>query len=879
MHTPPRLAERLLALVIRDPLERDMVLGDLHEQWIARRGSPTRASSWYCAQSFAIALHVVMRTSPEATPGVPGDSVIRNLLMEYRYAARSLLKRPAVTVVIVLTLALGLGANAAVFNIIDALVLRPFRLPDVESILMLAETGPGLQYRREAASPANFLDWRHRADTIQHLSALQWWDANLIANQEPERVQGFLVSSGFFDALQVRPALGRGFVHDDETRGRHRVVVLGDGLWRRRFGGDPAVVGQWVTLDGEPYQVVGIAPSRFDFPQGSELWAPLSFDPAAASRRDARYLTVIGHLASGRTTNDARAQLTLIAQQLAREYPDANRDHGVRLYTLTEGMIDEGLGPIVSLWQASAVFVLLIACANIANLLLARAAGRRREIAVRFALGAGRARVFREVLIESSLLALLAVPLALLFAWLSVHAIQVSMPARIIRFVTGWADLGLNARLVLFTASLALITAAIFGILPALQAARSGISEALKEGGRTSTGSRQRLRRTLVVAEMSLTLPLLVAAGLGVLGTNRFLNGPQGYDPDGVLTMKLVLPDRTYADAEASRQFVTRAVEAINAVPGVEQAAVVNHPPVSSSNATVQIEIDGHAPASPSDPPSVDWRVVTPEYFSVMSIPIREGRAFARSDTDTSAKVAIVSESMRRKFWGQEDPVGRRIKTHSGEWLTVVGICGDIIHDWFGGRNLPTMYQPFSQAPTNAFGVVVRAATDAAAMASPVRQALLRIDPVQPVFDLMTLRTALSEKTIGLQYLAAVMTVFATLALVLAVVGLYAVIAYMVAQRTHEIGVRIALGAAPQDVVRLTVGQALRLTLVGTAIGFGFSIALSRLMEAGMLGIASSDARVSLLFAAVLITSALLAGYLPARRAASIDPIIALRNE
>jgi putative ABC transport system permease protein len=334
-----------------------------------------------------------------------------------------------------LTLALGLGANAAVFNIIDALVLRPFPLPDVDRLMMLSETGPQIEYRREAVSPANFLDWRQRADTMQHLSGMEWWDANLITKQEAERVQGYWVSAGFFDAIGVRPALGRGFVSDDETQGRHRIVVLGDGLWKRRFGGDRAIVGQSVTIDGEPYQVVGVAPARFEFPDGAELWAPLSFDAKAAARRDARYLTVIGRLAPGRTENEAAAQMSVIANQLAQQYPDANRDHGVRVYTLRTGMMDQGLGPILSLWQASAVFVLLIACANVTNLLLARASERRREIAVRIALGAGRGRVMRELLLESALLALLAVPVALAFAWASLQAIRVSMPARILRFI------------------------------------------------------------------------------------------------------------------------------------------------------------------------------------------------------------------------------------------------------------------------------------------------------------------------------------------------------------------------------------------------------------------------------------------------------------
>ena len=879
MHAPPRLVQRLLALAIRDPQQREMVLGDLHEAFLARAASRPMAILWYHRQALGITLHLLTRHEPRREPGASGDSLMRILMMDVRYGARTLIKRPAITAVVALTLALGLGANAAVFNIIDLLVLRPYALPDVDRILMLAETGPQIEFRKETVSPANFLDWRARADTIQHLSALEWWDANLIAMQEPERVQGYLVSSGFFDALGVHPALGRGFVRDDETPGRHRVVILGNGLWKRRFGGAADIVGRSITVDGEPYQVVGVAPPRFDFTDGAELWAPLSFDAKAAARRDARYLTVIGRLAPGHSEDDARAQMDVLANQLARQYPEANRDHGVRVFTLRAGMMDVGLGPILSLWQASALFVLLIACANIANLLLARAAERRREIAVRFALGAGRGRIVRQLLLENSLLALFAVPPALGFAWISVHAMRVSMPATIMRFLPGWQDLGLNLRLIGFTIVLALGTAVMFGILPALQAARSRVAEALKEGGRTSTGGRQHLRRGLVIAEMSLALPLLVAAALGVIGTNRFLNGPQGYDPDGLLSMKLVLPERTYAHDTALRQFVTRSLEGFEAISGVERAAATNVIPASGGNASRTVEIEGHPAPNPRELPLVDARRISNAYFSVMRIPIRTGRAFTSADREGANAVAIVSESMARTFWPGEDPIGRRMRVRNGPWLTVVGVSGDIIQDWFNRRNAPTFYQPFAQAPSSGVGFVLRTQGDPAAVSTAARQVLLQIDPEQPVFDLMTMRTALKERTIGLQYLSAIMTVSAALALLLAIVGLYAVMAYMVAQRTHEIGVRIALGASPTDVMRLTVGQAARLTLVGTAIGLGLSIALSRLMEAGMLGIASSDARVSLLFAAVLIASALLAGYLPARRAAAIDPIVALRAE
>jgi putative ABC transport system permease protein len=429
-----------------------------------------------------------------------------------------------------------------------------------------------------------------------------------------------------------------------------------------------------------------------------------------------------------------------------------------------------------------------------------------------------------------------------------------------------------------FTIALALLTAAIFGVLPALRAGAGGVAETLKEGGRTMTG-RHWLRRAIVVFEIAIALPLLVCAGLGVLGTRQFLSGPQGYDPDGLLTMKLVLPARTYSGPASRRQFVDTTLHALQSIPGVSSVQIVNNMPTSGDNASRKIEIDGHPAPDPNELPSVDARVVTPGYFSTLRIPLRRGRDFATSDREDAAPVAIVSESMARKYWPNEDPIGRRLRTPAEGWMTVVGVSGDIIHDWFLRRNAPTLYRPYRQLPTDYVSIVIRTPGDPSSLAAPVRRALLGVDPSQPVFDVMTMRRALHERTIGLQYLVAIMTVFAVIALVLASVGLYALISYLVTQRRHEIGVRIALGASSAQVVQLTIGQALKLTLTGTAIGLLLSIALSRLMQAGLVGVGSLDARVFAGFAAVLIATALLAGYLPARRAAAIDPTVALRTE
>ena len=870
---PPPLATWLVRRALRTAAEREMVLGDLQEE-LSRFGPV-----WYWRQALSIAVHASARRAPrDRTSPTSGDSLMCTVMKDVQYAWRALFKRPLLTLTVAITLGLGLGANAAIFNLIDRLVLRPYPLDDPDSMVLLSETGPRLQFKQEAVSPANFFDWRAQTQTLTSLSAHAWWDANLVERGDPERLPGFQITSGYFEAMRVQPALGRTFVRDDETFGRHRVVMLSDALWKRRFDGDPSVLGRTIIVDGEPHQVIGVMPPRFSFPEGSQIWAPIAFDPKAPRRRDVRYMTAIGRLQAGATLEDAQAEMSVLAARLAREYPTANRDYGVRVYTLTQGMLDEGLGPILSLWQASAIIVLLIACANIANLLLARAAERRRETGVRLALGASRGRIVRESLTESALLALIAVPPALGFAWISLYLIRVSMPANILRFVPGFESLGPDLRLVAFTVGIALLTACVFGVLPALQAAASSVTDTLKEGGRTSTG-RQRLRRAIVIAEISIALPLLVAAGLGVIGTSRFLTGPQGYDPDGLLTMKLVLADRVYPDDASRRQFVANAIEALRGVSGVQDAAAVNNMPTSGSNSSRAIEIEGQPVPDSNHLPSVDFRAATPAYLSTIGIPILRGRNFTTADREDGQPVVIVSDSMARKFWPDEDPLGRRVRLRNGPWMTIVGVSGDVIHDWFNRRNTPAFYRPFDQAPTDHLGLLIRTTGDPASLAPDARRALLGVDPAQPVFEVMTMRRALHERTIGLQYLASIMSVFAAIALLLATVGLYALITYLVAQRRHEIGVRMALGASGRDVVQLTVGQSLRLTLTGTAIGLVLSVALSRLMEAGLLGIATSDARVFAGFAAVLIATALLAGYLPARRAAAIDPIAALRVE
>ncbi len=570
------------------------------------------------------------------------------------------------------------------------------------------------------------------------------------------------------------------------------------------------------------------------------------------------------------------------ASVLQRDHPETNRGREARVYTLAQGMMDIGIGPVLSMWQASALFVLLIACANVANLLLARGAERQREMAVRLAIGASRWRVMREMMFESVILGIAAVPAALFVAWGGLKVLVASMPPKIARFVAGWYQIDVDGRLVLFTIAIAIASAVVFGLVPALQASRPKLAESLKEGGRSATagGSRLRLRRALVVAEIALALPLLVASALSVVTVHRFLNGPQGYRADGLLTMHSALSSGKYPTPDAQRRFALDVVDKLAAVPGAESAAAINVIPAQGGNSGRSIEIEGQPNPDPANAPSADYRVATESFFGTMAIPILKGRGFTAADREDTLPVAIVTESFARRHWPDVDPLGKRFKAGAsdGPWLTVVGVSGDVIHDWFARRNYPTLYRPLRQAPTNSLAMVVRTGRDPSLLYGDARAAVRAVDPMQPVYDLRSMRDNLKERTIGLQFIGGTMLAFGVLALVLALVGVYGVMAHMVTQRTHEIGVRMALGATARDVIRLTISQTSVLAAIGVGIGVVLSMLLNGAMQAGLL-VASGDPRIVAGLALLLASAALAAGYVPARRAASIDPTVALRGE
>ncbi|MEZ5316267.1 MAG: ADOP family duplicated permease [Vicinamibacterales bacterium] len=881
---PPRAAEALVRRAIADERWRDVTLGDLGEEFAGRVAAtgPARARAWYWRQAGSLTVQALV-DAVRAPFRPAGGPLMSTLIRETRLAIRALRRQPLLTALVMATLALGLGANAATFGMIDALALRPFTFSGIDRLAVLAENSPDVPYQQSTISPANFLDLRERSGgTFTRLAAIDWWDVNISGGDEPELVQGQLVSPGFFDILGVQPQLGRAFVERDEVYGEHRRVVLSDSLWRRRFGADPALVGRSIRLDGLPYDVVGIAPAGFDFPNGTQAWAPLSFDAGERANRSSHYLTVIARLRDGVTLDDAQAAATGAYAQLKRDHPDETRDRALVVYSFTRGMTDYGLPRILSLWQAAALLVLVIGCVNVANLLLARGAERQREIAVRLAIGAGRGQLLRQLLIESVVVAVVSVPAALGVAWVVFRMVRTQMPAAIERFLPGWAEMGVDARVVGATFVAAVGAAFVFGLLPALQVSRPALTRTLRDGGRSASAGvgRNRLRRALVVCQVALVLPLLVMSGLAAIGAYRFANGDQGYDPDGVVRMKARLPEATYPDTAARRRFVSRLLEETARLGSSAQVATTSVTPSSQSNQRRDLVVDGQV--VPEDAlPRVNYRAVSGGYLELMRIPITQGRGIEASDRAETAPVAVVSASMARRHWPDRSPIGARIKfgRDATDWYTVVGVAGDTIDDWFQYRREPTVYVPVLQAPSAQVYLMARAAGgDGTSLLPDLRRAVAAVDPDQAVFEVSTMRNAIYERTTGIRFIGSLMAGFGVVALVLAAFGIYGVMAHYVVQRRQEIGVRMALGATRGDVLRLTLGQSAKLAAIGIAIGLALGVALARVMENVLFGVVALEPSLFVGITAGLTGIAFLASLVPARHAARTSPMQALRD-
>jgi putative ABC transport system permease protein len=794
------------------------------------------------------------------------------LWQDLRFGARVLLKQPAFTLVAVVTLALGIGANTAIFSVINAVLLKPLPFPEQERLVDLNETFKPDGFG--TLSVPNLRDWQQQNTTFAGIAAYAPGTFNLQAGDSPQRLQGLRVAANYFDVFDLKPQLGRTFRAGEDEAGRERVVVLSDALWRASFGADPEIVGKALPINGARYTVIGVMPHSLSTLSRSQLWAPLVFTEGEKAARGSHSFLAIGRLKEGVTLEEARTELSAIAARLEAQYPDAQTGRGARVSRYEERVVGGVRQPLLVL-MAAVGFVLLIACANVANLLLARAAGRHREIAVRIALGAGRLRLVRQFVTEGVLLALAGGALGVAAAWLGLDVLGKLAFA----FVPRSGEIRLDLRVLLFTLVVSILTGIIFGVAPAAQAFKTNVQEALKDGGASVGLGGAGLRSTLVVAEIAAAFVLLVGAGLLVKSFARLQSVDSGVQTEHVLTAKLSLPAERYADNDARLRFHKEVLARVARLAGVEAAGVTSHLAVEEFGTNGNTPIEGKS-YPPNQEPLVEQRVVSPDYFRALGIRLLRGRAFDEHDTTTAPPVTVINETMARVVWGDENPVGKRV--FGDPWVTVVGVVSDVKNVGLTARTLPELYMNYAQGlsqRTQSMTLVVRSRLAPATLTAAVRREVQAVDAAQPVFAVQTMQAVLDNTVSDRRLNMTLLGVLAALSLVLAVVGIYGVMSYTVTQHTHEIGVRMALGAQAADILRLVVGRGMFLTALGVVLGAGGALALTRFIAALLFDVQATDAATFAVIAALLASVALLACLVPALRATRVDPMIALRHE
>ncbi len=830
-------------------------------------------------------------TREPVTPGTANTAnVVADLWQDFRYAWRILAKNPGFAAVAVLTLALGIGVNTTIFSLVSSVLLRKPPVRDPDSVMTLCSKNPADVWHPELypVSAPDYIDWRAQSTSFTDMAAAAFDTFTLSGSTEPERVPGAQVSQGYFQTLGVPPMLGRVFLPGEDQAGHERVVVLGEDLWRRHFGGDPQVIGRTVKVNGDAYAVVGVMPSRLRmWLLPAELSLPLVFTPEqlGVTGRKSRFLSVFGRLKPGVDERQARAEMATIAQRLAASHPDSNKGWGANVLSLQRYIIEQGntRTGLVFL-MGTVVFVLLIACANLANLLLARNSARQREFAIRTALGAGRARLARQLLSECLLLSLAGGGLGLVLAFWGVRGLRVEVnwsdyAARLA------AEISIDWGVLLFTLLVSVTAAMVFGLAPAVQISRADLNAGLKEISRTATAGREhhRLQNLLVGGEVGLSLVLLVAAGLFVKSFIEEMQSKPGMNLDNLLTASVSLSGPAYKDPSRQSAFFENALRKLEGLPQVQSAAVTSDLPFTFP-ASVHFALEGRPAVAKDEQPSAGYYVVSPGYFHTVQIPLLEGRDFKPSDNTASAPVAIVNEGFARKYFGSENALGRRIRLDHGQaaaaqWSEIVGVVGNV--NEFLGQSAPRphVYEPFLARPDASMNLVVRTRGEPGGFAGSFRRALWAVDKDQAVTNLRTMERVVQDAGQGDSLMGELMGSFAGMALLMAAIGIYGVIAYVVGRRTHEIGVRMALGARRSEVFRLVLRSAMSVALTGVAVGFLISLALPKLVAASFPGFHVHVAWIVAGTPLAVTLVALASCYLPARRASRVDPMVALRYE
>ena len=809
---------------------------------------------------------------------------MQTLLQDLAYGWRMLRKSPGMTAVILIMLTLGIGANTAVFTIFDAILLRPLGFEKPEQLVQIWETRTEGAFQQMEFSTPDYTDVKQLSKSFSSMGGYSRGTVTLSGKDGAEQVPIAVATSGFFETLGVQPILGRTFQASDDRESKDSRVLLSYGAWQRRFAGDPGIVGRSLVIDGEPATVAGVLPQNFQFAPGrsADLWLSARIAEWRL-RRNAYWLYPVGRLKPGVTIQQAQAEVSAISAQLAKQYPDSNTGVGTFVIDLRQQIVGQ-MQPVLIAVMGAIGFVLLITCANVAGLLLARSLPRKKEISIRMALGAGSLRIARQLLTESVLLALIGGAAGVLAAYWAVPALVSVLPQDILLATPALQGLTVDVSVLWFALGLSLITGLLFGLAPVLQTFKPSLQRELQEAGRGSVGSSRRLRDVLVVSEMALAVVLLVGAGLMIKSLHRVLNVDPGFDTRNLLTGSVILPEKKYPDGPKQLAFLHELTQTITNLPGVKQAAAVAIVPLSGAGNTSRFDLEGHPKASGGKEYEASSPTVTQNYFSTMSIPLRAGRFFNSQDTDKSPHVVIVNQALADMVFPNQDPIGKRINftyTNEPNYVQIVGVVGNENVNSLDAPVSPIVYDCYEQNPNPYFSLVVRTQKDPALLTSAVTRSIHQLEPEAAIYKISSMAQIISTSpTMMIRgYPAYIMGAFAALALLLASLGLYGVLAYSVAQRTQELGLRMALGAQRGDLLRMVVNSGLRLALVGIAFGIAAGLAVARLLASLLFGVAPTDPATFIAVCTLLFMAALAASYIPALRATRVDPMVALRYE